>query len=63
MLISLAKHTKVHNICKFYAQWATPFELRYSIPVVKGTISDRQFQTSLFSKPPDFFPYSERTSL
>ena len=31
---------------------------------IKGTSSDRPFQTSLFSKSPDFFfAYLERTSL
>ena len=32
-------------------------------PEIKGTISDHQFQTSIFSKPPDFFAYSKRTLL
>ena len=27
---------------------------------IKGTISDRQFQTSLFSKPLDFFAYQRK---
>ena len=29
----------------------------------KTTISDPKFQTLLFSEPPDFFAYSDRTSL
>ena len=50
--------------------WKNPWILRVTLKwyfsdffSVKGTISDRPFQTSLFSKPPDIFAYSERTPL
>ena len=33
------------------------------ISVLKGSISDPKFQSSLFPEPPDFLAYSERTSL
>ena len=42
-------HNVIHNTAARYGCSLT----------LKGTISDRPFQTSLFSEPPDFFAYSE----
>ena len=54
------------NFAKAIEEWPSNYEnlLIFSMyAVLKGTISDRKFQTSLFPEPPDFFAYSGRNSL